>query len=155
MAKRFIWLFLAVLILLLVVPNVLAGSSSVISEGKAGGYKYLITKEGNEYTWTLEHKGNKSVFEETEENRKELNNFKQAIIDIKNQSIKVCVFIIIFFIFIVFEVLLHMKNKLRFKDGGAIIFLLAVIAIGQIFVALTELDSAFSDARFYYYRILK
>lgn len=154
MAKRFVWLFLAILILFIIVPSVLAGSSSVISEGKAGGYKYLITREGNEYTWTLEHKGNKSVFEENEQNREELYNFKQAINDMKNQFIKVCVFILGFLIFTILTILLHTKNKLRFKDGGAIIFLLAVIAIGQAFVALSELDIAFSDARFYYYRIL-
>ncbi|WP_152681087.1 hypothetical protein [Neobacillus vireti] len=154
MAKRLIWLFLAISILLIVAPNVLAGSSSFISEEQAGGYEYTITKEGIEYTWTVGYKGNQSVSKENEENREELNHFKHAVRDIKKQFISVWTFASGFLILTILTILLHTKNKLRFKDGGAFIFLFAVIAFGQTVVALTELDSAFSDARFYYDRLL-
>jgi hypothetical protein len=152
-AKRFVWLFLAIAILLIVAPNVLAGSSSVNREEQAGGYEYTITKEGIVYTWTVGYKGNKSVSKENEENREELIHFKYAVRDIKKQFISVWTFASGFLVLTILTILLHTKNKLRFKDGGAFIFLFAVIALGQTVVASTELNSAFSDARFYYYRL--
>lgn len=153
MKKIFIWLFLAVSILIIFIPNINAGSSSVVSEGKAMGYEYSITKEGNEYTWRLGHKGNKSVFEENEENREELYNFKQAVSDMNIQFIKIFAFTSSFLILTILTRLLHTKNKLKFKEGGAIIFLLAIIALGNTLVASTELDLSIDDARYFYYRL--
>lgn len=155
LAERFVLLLLAISILLVVIPTVFAGSSAVFSEEKAGGYKYSISREGIDYTWTVVHKGNKSVIKETEKNSEDLNHYKQAVRDIKIHFIKIGTYASGFLILTIVTIILHAKNKLKFKNGGAIVFLFAVIALCNTFVASTELDRAYSDARYYYYLIIE
>ena len=153
-AKILIVLSLTISTLMIVVPNVLASSSIVISGEKAGGYEYTITKEKNKYTWKIGHEENISVVEENKENREELDYYKQVVSDIRVQLIKVFLFASSFLVLAIITMLLHTKNKLRFKSGGATtIALVAIFVLTNTFVTSVDLSFSFDNAKFYYFRL--
>ena len=60
-----------------------ADYSGVIGAEQSLGYAYTIVKEQNKFTWKVGYKGDLSIIEESDANRDDLVNYKNAVNDSK------------------------------------------------------------------------
>ncbi len=124
--------------------------TKVISDEKAGGYHYSITAKNRTLTWEIGDKKSESVIEENKDNERELESFRTAVQEIKNQQIELIIYVIYLVIIIIFTQLTYKKVKENKKNIIGIGLLFANYAIYKSFVAFMYLQDAFDEAKFYY-----
>ena len=124
---------------------------AVIGDRKAFGYEYTVTKEEyNKFSWKIGYKGDISIIEESDANKKDLINYMYAVNDSKIVLIKLISSLSYFLIVIITTVILFKKDRKILKDSGIIISIFAGIAIYIAFQASFDLISLLQDTKYYY-----
>jgi hypothetical protein len=127
--------------------------AGIISDGKAFGYEYTITKEQNKFLWKVGYKGDISIIEQDTANEDDLVNYMNAVNDSKLVLVKLIISVSYFLIVIITMLILFKKNRKMLKDGGIITTILAGIAIYIAFKASFDLSSSLKLAKYYYLTI--
>ena len=128
--------------------------SGIVTDGKAMGYEYTITKKKDTYSWRIGYKGNVTTIKESIGNEDELQRFMIAVSDSKVILSKLIISLSYFFIVAVISFLLYRKKSKILKDGGAIVILLASIIVIYITVdAFYDLNTALQNAKINYLRL--
>lgn len=123
----------------------------VIGDRKAFGYEYTVTKEEyNKFSWKIGYKGDISIIEESDANKKDLINYMYAVNDSKIVLIKLISSLSYFLIVIITTVILFKKDRKILKDSGIIISIFVGIAIYIAFQASFDLISLLQDTKYYY-----
>lgn len=123
----------------------------VIGDRKAFGYEYTVTKEEyNKFSWKIGYKGDISIIEESDANKKDLINYMYAVNDSKIVLIKLISSLSYFLIVIITTVILFKKDRKILKDSGIFISIFAGIAIYIAFQASFDLISLLQDTKYYY-----
>ncbi len=149
MKRLFLIVFsMFVIFFIFVVPNVCA--SSVIRDGKAGGYEYTITQKETTYFWKIGHQGNISVIEENENNRIPLINLMTTVNNINSKKFKLILAAAYFLIVVIITIIAYWKLKKMPKLVGIYITLLAGIALYYMVFTIVDLTTLLEDAKFYY-----
>lgn len=149
--EKFLVMFsMFVILFIVVVPIVFANSPFVIGEEKAGGYQYTVIKEQNTFTWKIGHQDKISTVVENQDNSKELERFRIAVGDINMGIFKIIISASYFLIVVITTLIFYKKNKQIPKGNGAIIAILAGIALYYTIINSINLNTAIQDARFYY-----
>ncbi|MFJ8356083.1 hypothetical protein [Bacillus paramycoides] len=156
MKEKFLVTFSTVIIFFtFLVSNVFASSPFVIDKEKAGGYQYTVIKGQNNFTWKIGHRDNLSTFQENKDNTEALEHFRTAVRDIDREIFEIIISASYFLIVVLTALILYKKSKQMLKSGGAIIAILAGIALYAVFSNSIELNTAFQDAKFYYSVLIK
>lgn len=124
--------------------------SGIISDGKTLGYEYTISKEQDKFSWKIGYKGDISIIEESTANQDDLVNYMYAVNDSILALGKLIISVSYLLIVIITTLILYNKNRKMLNDGGAIISVLAGIAIYIAFKASLDLSSSLQDAKYYY-----
>ncbi|WP_198508060.1 geobacillin-26 family protein [Bacillus sp. FJAT-42315] len=127
-----------------------ATSPFVIGEEKAGGYKYIVIKEQDTFTWEIGHQEKISTIIENQDNEETLEHFRMAVNDINMKIFKMIISIIYILIVVITILILYKKNKQMLKSGGAIIAIFVGAGLYMMLVTSIDLNVAFQDAKFYY-----
>ncbi|WP_242220089.1 hypothetical protein [Bacillus cereus group sp. BfR-BA-01380] len=131
------------------VANVSANSPFVIDKEKAGGYQYTVIREQDNFTWKSGYRDNLSTFQENKDNTEELGHFRTAVRDIHREIFEIILSVSYFLIVVLIALIFYKKNKQILKRDGAILVILAGIALYTTFTTSIELNTAFQDAKFY------
>lgn len=149
--EKFLVMFsMFIILFIVVVPIVFASSPLVIGEEKAGGYQYTVIKEQNTFTWKIGHQDNISTVVENKDNNEDLERFRIAVEDINMEIFKIIIAASYFLIVVITTLFFYKKNKQISKGSGAIIAILAGIAVYYTIVNSINLNTAFQDAKLYY-----
>lgn len=149
--KKFLVMFsMFIILFIVVVPIVFANSPFVIGEEKAGGYQYTVIKEQNTFTWEIGYQDNISTVVENQDNSEGLERFRIAVEDINMGIIKIIISASYFLIVVITTLIFYKKNKQIPKGNGAIITILAGIALYYTIINSFNLNTAIQDAKFYY-----
>lgn len=148
--KILVMFSMLIILFIVVVPIVFSSSPFVIGEEKAGGYQYTVIKEQNTSTWKIGHQDNISTVVENQDNSEELERFRIAVEDIDMEVFKIIISASYFLIVVITTLIFYKKTKQLPKSSGAIITILAGIALYYTIVNSINLNTAFQDAKFYY-----
>lgn len=124
--------------------------SGIISDGKAMGYEYTITKEQNTFSWKIGYKGNTSIIKESTENGKDLENFMIAVGDSQSELIELIITLSYFLSVVLTTLFFYKRNRNMLKGGGIIIAVLVGFAIYNAVTTSFDLSSSLQDAKYYY-----
>ncbi|MFT8322853.1 MAG: hypothetical protein ABF649_18445 [Bacillus sp. (in: firmicutes)] len=128
--------------------------AGTISNNKAIGYEYTITKEQNSFSWKIGYKGDMATIQESMDNKDELQNFMMAVNDSKAIVIELILLLSYFLIVALLSFFLYKKNRRTFLNGGAIVVVVTgSIALYIAFYASFDLSNALQDAKFHYLRL--
>lgn len=151
MKEKFLVIFsMVITFFTFLVANVSASSPFVIDKEKAGGYQYTVIREGDNFTWKIGYRDNLSTIQENKDNTEDLGHFRTAVKYIDIQIFEIIIAASYFLIVVLTALIFYKKNKQMFKSGGAIIAILAGIALYFTFTTSIQLNTAFQDAKFYY-----
>lgn len=125
----------------------------IIGEGKFLGYSYTVTKEKSSYEWEIGYKENQLLIIENTTNAADLESFRTSVNDGGVAFSTLMVWSIYFLIIVISTLVFFKKNKKELKRGGAIIVVFAAIAIYFSIDALTDLNFAVKEARYYYFTL--
>ncbi|MCM3094352.1 MULTISPECIES: geobacillin-26 family protein [unclassified Cytobacillus] len=151
MKEKFLVMFsMLILLFIVVVPIVFASSPFVIGEEKAGGYQYTVIKEQNSFTWKIGHQGNISTIVENMDNKEDLEHFRTAVEDVNMDIFEIILSASYFLIVVITTLIFYKKTKQIPKSSGAIIAILAGIAVYYTIENSINLNTALQDAKFYY-----
>lgn len=151
MKKKILVMFSMLFILFIVVaPIVIASSPFVIGEEKAGGYQYTVIKDQNSFTWKIGHQGNIFTIVENKDNNEDLEHFRTAVEEIYMEMFGVIISASYFLIVVITTLFFYKKTKQIPKGSGAIIAILAGIAVYYTIENSINLNTALQDAKFYY-----
>lgn len=148
--KRIVMFSIAITFFNILCPNAFASSQFVIGEETAGGYHYTVYKADNKYTWKIGHQDNLSTINENKDNIEALERFRTAVEDINLKIVEISISATYFLIVGISSLIAYKKNKPMPKSTGAIIALLAGIALYYTFINSIDLHRAFQDANYYY-----
>ena len=127
--------------------------SGIISQGKAFGYEYTVTKEGDLFSWEIRYKEDKTTIEENIDNVDELENFMTTV----NESIlslsKLIISLTYLLIVAVISFYLYKKHRKLFKDGAIVIVLAIIISLSIAIDAYFDLSVLLQDIKLYYFRL--
>jgi hypothetical protein len=124
--------------------------SGIISDGTAMGYEYTITREQNTFSWKVGYKGDITSIVESIDNEADLESFMIAVSDSKVLLVKLLISLTYFLIVAGTTLIFYKKNRKILKESGAIIAVLAGIAIYIALEASIDLSRTLQDAKFYY-----
>lgn len=151
MKEKFLVIFSTVItFFIFLVANVSASSPFVIGKEKAGSYQYTVIKEENNFTWKIGHRDKVTTIQENKDNTEDLEHFRTAVMDINRKIFEIILSASYFLIVVLIALIFYKKNKQILKRDGAIIAILAGIALYITFTTSIELNAAFQDAKFYY-----
>ncbi|KUP07169.1 hypothetical protein Q75_06485 [Bacillus coahuilensis p1.1.43] len=151
MKKIFLALFFMLIIhFIVVVPIVFASSPFVIGEQKARDYQYTVLKENNSFTWIIGHQDNIVTIVENKDNEEELEHFRTAVEEINTKFLGIIISASYLLIVVFTTVTFYKKTKHIPIGTGAIIALLAGIAIYYTIENSINLNTALQDANFYF-----
>ncbi|WLR42568.1 hypothetical protein LC087_18085 [Bacillus carboniphilus] len=111
-----------------------------------------MIKEQDTFTWEIGHDEELVTIEETEENKIELQEYRDAVEDVNTLMFKVILLGLYNLIVIIVATIILKKNK-RMSDegGGLIIGLYACWAFYHTFEDAIDLSTAFKNAKLFYW----
>ncbi len=127
--------------------------SGIISDGKAFGYEYTITKDQNKFSWKVGYNGDIFIIEEIAASEDDLVYYMNAVNDSNLALAKLILSLSYFLIVTLTTLFLYKKNRKMLKDGSVIITIVAGIAIYIAFKASIDLSSSLKVAKYYYLTI--
>lgn len=135
---------------IMIAPTVIASSAFVIAEEKARGYQYTVLKEQDMNTWEIGFRDNLSIINETRDNAKELNAFRNVVNEVDlNQSYLVVSCAYLLFIAIL-TLVLFFKYKQVLKRSIIVVVVFSGIGVYYALGNVMDLQSALGDANYYY-----
>ncbi|ALC91332.1 hypothetical protein AM500_17155 [Bacillus sp. FJAT-18017] len=129
--------------------------SGIVNEGSVMNYEYTIEKEGDAFFWKVGYKGERTSFEESSDNKGELDKFMKAVNDGELFFGELVIWTSYFTLVVLLSFYFYWKNKKWLKESGPLIVvvMLGVIGFFLAFDALMDLSHALKDAKFYYSRL--
>ncbi|MBM7553940.1 hypothetical protein [Thalassobacillus pellis] len=124
--------------------------SGIISDGKAMGYEYTITKEQSTISWKIGYKRNTTIIKENTENEKDLEKFMIAVGDSQSELVELMITLSYFFIVALTTLFLYKKNRNMLRGSGVIITVFVGFAIYNAVTTSFDLSSSLHDAKYYY-----
>ncbi|MEH7224474.1 hypothetical protein V7112_11765 [Bacillus sp. JJ1566] len=124
--------------------------SGIISDGKAMGYEYNVTKEQSTFSWKIGYNGDTSIIKQSPDNETDLESFMIAIGDSQSELAKLLISLSYFIIVVNLTLFLYKKNRNLLKSSGLIIAVLAGFAVYIAISTSFDLNSSLKDARYYY-----
>lgn len=126
----------------------------VISDGKAMGYEYTVTKEENSFSWRIGYKGDITTIEENTFNQDELQDFMMAVNDSKVILSTLIISSIYIIIVAITSFYIYKKNKKMRKEGWIGILLASVIAFYFAIDASFDLSMLLKDLKVGHSRLI-
>ena len=127
--------------------------SGIISDGKAMGYEYTVTKEESSFFWKVGYKGDITTIEESTDNEDELQNFMMTVSDSNSILSTLIISLSYFLIIAVISFFLYKKNRKILKDGAIVVGLASIIALYIAIDASVDLSIALQDVKLHYIRL--
>ncbi|MFD2627399.1 hypothetical protein [Oceanobacillus kapialis] len=124
--------------------------SGIVNDGKAIGYQYTLTLDKGNFSWEIGYKGNTSIYKESAENEKDLENFKHAVDDSQSALTTLMITGTFLLIVVLLTFFIYKKNKNMLKGAHAIIVVVVGFAIYHSLTASVELSRSLQDAEYYY-----
>jgi len=152
--ERVIFVLIVCILFLTNVPNILASSTVILREEKAGGYQYQITQEQKEYKWKIGHKENVFFIVESKENADYLDRFRRTVNDLSLQKLEF-ILSISYLVLIIVSIILG-KRKYKLIPSGPKLFLICLISITLLYSVNTYYDlyDSYTDANYYFHSLL-
>lgn len=124
--------------------------SGVISEGKALGYEYSISKGQDSLSWRIGYKGESMAIKESTNNEDDLGNFMTAVNDSSVYLVKLIIALSYIVIVTITTLILYKKNRKLLKNSIGVIILVAIIAMYISVDTSFDLNKTLKDTQYYY-----
>ena len=127
--------------------------SGIISNEKALGYEYTVTKENNINTWVVRHDEDYTIIEETIDNNEDLQYFMYSVNDSHDGLATLIVWVSYFLFIIVLSYFLYKKGRKNVKYYAVIIVFFMAISMYLVVNAFFELTTAYQTMKHYYFTL--